>query len=195
MNPDPIIGLLERDFDTTTALLASVQADGWAKASPCAGWTVRQVGNHLVGGLALVARIASGGSATPEEADPQRAADIDHLGAEPAKAFAAVAERCLAAFAAPGALERAFPFQPDPVPGVVLVNVCLLESLVHGWDIAYGTGTSVKPEDTVVDAVAAFSYQTIGAERRTNGQFGPALPTGPADPPFTALLAHLGRRA
>ncbi|GAA0403459.1 TIGR03086 family protein [Acrocarpospora corrugata] len=194
-HPAPISGLLERGFETTTSLLASVPADGWDRPSPCADWTVRQVGNHLAGGLTLLARVANGEPVAPEEHDPRLTSGTDHLGSDPAASFAAVAERCLAAFGAPGALERIVSFAAGPVPAAVLADVCLLESLVHGWDIASGAQVSFKPEDAVLDAVTAFSQRAIGAENRANGQFGPALTAAPADPPLTSLLAHLGRQA
>lgn len=64
-------GLLDRGFAATGALVASITAEGWAKESPCAGWTVRQVGNHLVGGLSLLERFAREEPVGPREPDAQ----------------------------------------------------------------------------------------------------------------------------
>ncbi|WP_327587241.1 hypothetical protein OHA25_09720 [Nonomuraea sp. NBC_00507] len=53
-----------------------------------------------------LAGVAERDQVDPAEFDSQRQADTDHLGADPAAAFAAVADRSMAAFTAPGALER-----------------------------------------------------------------------------------------
>jgi hypothetical protein len=51
------------------------------------------------------------------------------------------------------------------------------------------------PDDAVVDAVLELASQNGGDEQRSDGMFGPALPTAPDAPPFTALLGLLGRSA
>ncbi|WUI01214.1 TIGR03086 family metal-binding protein [Spirillospora sp. NBC_00431] len=198
MNTDQVPGtadvvrLLERTFGDTAAMLAAVPADGWDAASPCAGWTVRQVAAHLVGSLTVLDRYAR---AEPVVAgDVEDAADLELLGADPAKAFAAAGERCVAAFAAFGALDREVPFAIGPAPGLHVAQVCMLESLVHGWDIAHGSGTPYRADDAVAGAVSAFVHHRRIDERRAAGKFGPELAAGADDSEFNRLLAFLGRR-
>jgi len=127
-----ITGLLERCYHDTATLLAAVTPAGLAASSPCTEWTVRQVGNHLVGSLTLLTRIAEGETVAPADFDAQAMADTDHLGADPAAAFHAAAQRSTAVFKLPETLDRRFPFPPGPTPGIVLAKLSLLESLVHG---------------------------------------------------------------
>ncbi len=189
-----ITDLLERSFHDTAQLIASVGRPDWSAQSPCTGWTVRHVGNHLVASLALLARVAEGEPVEPAEFDGQAMAETDHLGADPTAAFHTAAKRSAAAFNLPDTLDQRFPFPPGPTPGITLANISLLESLVHGWDIATGAGLPYRPDDAVVAAVHAFASKAIGDDQRKAGLFGPPRPAGADAGPFTALLGHLGRR-
>ena len=73
-----------------------------------------------------------------------------------------VAKRSAAAFSLPDTLDQRFPFLPGPTPGITLANISLLESLVHGWDIATGAGLPYRPDGAVVAAVHAFASKAIG---------------------------------
>ncbi len=184
-----LVDLLRRGYAATADLIGQIPADKWVAASPCAGWTVRQVANHLSGGLQLITRIAEGQTIEPEEFDAQRHADTDGLGTDPAAGFRAVTERSLAVFGKPDTMEQEFPFTTGPAPGAVLATVSLLESLVHGWDIAHGAGVGYPADDDVVKAVWAFAADHVGDEcsptwdgnRRASGVGGQAPPT-PAPP-------------
>jgi uncharacterized protein (TIGR03086 family) len=191
--PVTVPELLERGFRSTVDLFAAVDEAGWAAPSPCQGWTVRNVGNHLVASVTLLARVAEGEAVPPAEFDGQAMAETDRLGADPVVALRAAAERSVAVFKLPDTLTRRFPFPPGPTPGIVIANLTLLESLVHGWDIASGAGVPYRPDAAVVSTVKEFSEQAIGDEQRRSGLFGPAYRTVPDAEPFTALLGHLGR--
>jgi uncharacterized protein (TIGR03086 family) len=188
-----ITDLLERSYRDTAGLYAAIGRSGWSAQSPCAGWTVRNVGNHLVASLTLLARVVEGDTVRPAEFDADAMASTD-LGPDPAAAFEAAAKRSVAAFAAPEALGQSFAFPPGPTPGVVLAQLSLLESLVHGWDLARGAGVRYQPDDAVVAAVHEFAGQAIGDAERAAGLFGPPLPTAADADRFTALLGHLGRQ-
>lgn len=189
-----LVDLVERGYDTAVRLLARVES--FDEPSPCTGWSVRQVGNHLVGGLRLLTRIAEGETVPEHEFDTQATADTDNLGDDPPAALTAVADRSLAALRAPGALKRTFPFMGGAeLPGVALANICLMESVVHSWDIARGAGLPFEAGDDLVVAVREFAAVTINDASRAAGRFGPAVAVPPEAPAFVALLGHLGRRA
>jgi hypothetical protein len=69
----------------------------------------------------------------------------------------------------------------------------MLETLVHGWDIASGAGVSYKPDDAVVTAVGEYATTAI-SEAPRGGRFGPVIRVAAEADAFTALLGHLGRR-
>jgi uncharacterized protein (TIGR03086 family) len=194
--PDPadVVGLLERSYHDTAAVLSAITPAGFAAPSPCTGWTVRQVGNHLVASILLLARVAEGDTVTPADFDAQAMADTDHLGGDPAAAFHTAAQRSTAVFKLPDTLARSHRFPPGPTPGIVLANISLLESLVHGWDLAHGAGVQQPADPDVVAAVHHFAAQAIGEPQRQTGLFAAPCPVDADAEPFTRLLAHLGRR-
>lgn len=189
-----ITALLERGHAQVVEVLGQVGAQGWAAAGTCEKWTVRQTANHLTGALLLLARIAEGEQVDPAELDAQRQADTDRLGTDPASAFRAIADRSVAAFAAPGALERRHAFMGTTVPGAMLASISLHESLVHGWDVATAAHLPY-PADDVVQAVWRYAENGVTDAQRRAGQFAEAIPVPPTAPLLVRLLAHVGRRA
>ncbi|MFB4284423.1 TIGR03086 family metal-binding protein [Nonomuraea sp. MTCD27] len=161
----------------------------------CEKWTVRQTANHLAGALLLLARFAEGEQVEPQELDAQRQADTDHLGTDPAASFRAIADRSVAAFAAPGTLERRYAFMGTTVPGAVLASISLYESLIHGWDIATGAHLPYAADDDVVRAAWQYAETGVGDAHRRAGQFAEAIPVLPTASLFVRLLAHVGRHA
>lgn len=174
------LDLLARCHRDTGAVLAAVPATRWSAPSPCPEWTVREVANHLVASLDYFTRTVSG----------QRPGDLeaDYLGADPAAAYRAAAQRCRAALHEPGVLAAEHPFPTGPTPGWVIANISLSESLVHGWDLATGAELPYSPDPAVVAAVDAFSE---GGERP--GMFAAPAPVAADASPFVALLGKLGR--
>lgn len=193
-SPD-IRALLDRCLGYTADTLTAVSGTGWDAPSPCTDWTVRQVANHVVGWTVLTAKIIDGEPFDPAELDGHRLAATDQVGSNPAEALREAARKCVAAFTRPGSLQRRVAYPAPDTPGLVLANVCLMESLVHGWDIARGAGLDYRPDGDVVDAVRLFAAAAIGDEQRQGGLVGPAVPVSADADALTALLGHLGRRA
>ncbi|TCO58295.1 TIGR03086 family metal-binding protein [Actinocrispum wychmicini] len=183
-----IFSLLAQTYQDTAEMLGGIDDAGWVAQSGCARWTVRQAGNHLVGALTLLARIAGGEPVDVSDVDAQRTAGTDWP--DLVEAFGRAAERCLTLFSGPEVLQQRFDIPAPDVSGERLAAISLLESLVHGWDIAVGAGVAYQPDDAVVEyARAAFD------EVRRGDQFAAAIVVGAGADPFTALLGHLGRRA
>ncbi|RZS32215.1 uncharacterized protein (TIGR03086 family) [Herbihabitans rhizosphaerae] len=180
------VDLLERAYAGTAKVLAIAPLGALAAPSPCDGWTVADVANHLVSALDVFARVAEG-----QEVDFD-AEERDHLGDDPAGAFDTAAARCLAAFGRPGVLTTEFAFPFGPTPGLVIATISMQEALVHGWDIATGAEIGYEPDADVIAAVAEFNADS-GAGM--DGMFDPAVPVSAGASPFTALLAKLGRPA
>jgi uncharacterized protein (TIGR03086 family) len=155
---------------------------------------VRQTGNHLVGALLLLARVARREPIDSAELDAQRTADTDHLGPDPVGAFQRAAAGSVETFRNPAVLEQRFDIPAPGTTGLQLATISTLETLVHGWDIASGAGMPYKPDDAVVMAVREYAMTAI-SETPRGGPFGPVIQVAADADPFTALLGHLGRRA
>ena len=123
---------LARAQDAFDARLRPVGADQWALATPCTGWTVRELVNHVVVGGMTSVRLLHG--ATVEDLGSLWGSD--QLGADPlATRRRSVADE-RAAFAEPGALERIVHHPAGDVPGSTLLGFRTADNLLHAWDLA-----------------------------------------------------------
>ena len=97
---------------------------------------VRTLVNHVVSGNWWAGELAAG--ATIESVGDRLDGDV--LGADATAAYDASAEVAAAAFKAPGAMDRPVAVSYGPVPGEVYAGHRFIDVLVHGWDLAVGTG-------------------------------------------------------
>lgn len=177
-----------RVLDATGAIVARITDDDWNKGTPCEGWDVRTLTNHVVAGNFWAAELAGG--KTIEEVGA--ALDGDLLGDNAAAAYDNSAAVAAAAFAAPGALDAPCAVSYGPVPGSVYIGHRVIDVLIHGWDLAKGTG-----QDTTLDPdLVRACIEIVEPQREmleASGAFAP--PTEAADDadPQTRLLGWLGR--
>jgi uncharacterized protein (TIGR03086 family) len=182
------VGLLVLANDEFARTLRLVGADDWPRPTPCSEWDVRALVNHVVGGCVRHRMLLQG--AQTHEVEATRA--VDHLGANPAAAFAAAADAVVACFCQDGALERIVPHAAGDRPGRELLSMRVLDSAVHSRDLARATGRDETLDDEVVAFLLAYTAGLdLGPEQRA---FAPAV----ADPPRNAspqdqLLHRLGR--
>lgn len=179
------LGQLDRALAATDALVAGVD-DAWSFPTGCAGWSVRDLLDHVVGGNLTVAALLTGQIPPPH--------GTDHLAEDPLCAYRASGEALRAAFGEPGALERVIAVPAGTVPGSVALHLRLTELLVHGWDLARATGQSVTglPADLAEQALA---FSRAQLDRMPPGRrpfASPQLVTDGA-PAVDRLAALLGR--
>jgi uncharacterized protein (TIGR03086 family) len=179
---------LAQVLDATERLVAAVRDEQWSGPTPCAEWNVRALLGHLVGGNVMFARLIRGDAASPEEARP-----TDPLGGDPLSAYRASAEELLAACRLPGALERVITVPFGTVPGAVAVHLRLVETLVHGWDLARATGQAVEYPDDLVQREMEFTLGALGNIPPERSPFAPPQPVSDDAPVIDRLVARLGR--
>ncbi len=175
----------DRALGPAKRLVDGVRPEQWSNATPCAEWNVRALLNHLVGGfLRTTAQIR-------DQPLPDRSQD--HLGDDPRAAFAAAAQATHDAFLQPGVMESVYPSPIGEVPGMVLVQIRILELLVHGWDLARATAqTPEMPEDLAEQALFLTRLQLEG-QPRDGGPFAAERAAPAGAPPLDRLAAYLGR--
>jgi uncharacterized protein (TIGR03086 family) len=179
----------------TEPLVAAIAPDEWELPSPCAGWSVRDVVNHLVGGNLLFVRVL-GGEPLPPREELVAASRTDRLGDDAAGAYRASAAALVEAFRADGALERPVTVPAGTFPGIAALQLRIVEALVHGWDVARATGRPLEFPDALVEEVLGFTRATLPRlPPRPEGQgpFGPAQPVPDDAPALDRLAALLGR--
>ena len=184
---------LRMSLDATGHLVAGVRAEQWSQPTPCTGWTVRQLVNHLVAGNRLFAGILSGQPMPPPE---QREQSADQLGDDPGTAYRASASDLVAAFGRPGVLQQKFTVPVGQVPGIAALHLRVVEAIVHGWDLAHATSQPVRYPDQLIEQEIAFTRSQLAdlpAAPAGRGPFGPSQPVAEDAPPLDRLAGLLGR--
>lgn len=176
---------LAQVLDATERLVAAVRDEQWSAPTPCTDWNVRDLLGHLVGGHVMFARLLRGDAGDARPADP--------LGDDPLAAYRAAAGELLAACRLPGAMERTVTVPFGSVPGAVAVHLRIVESLVHGWDLARATGQAVDYPDGLVERELEFTLGALGDIPPERSPFAPPQPVSEDAPAIERLVACLGR--
>jgi uncharacterized protein (TIGR03086 family) len=183
-----IAELHARALDVTGRIVNGIPADRWHTTTPCEGWDVHALLNHVVSGNLWAAELAAG--ATVESVGDRLDGDV--LGAGPAGSYAASARAAAAAFRRPGALDAPCAVSYGPVPGSVYAGHRFIDVFIHGWDLASAIG-----QDIALDAHLMEACRQIIAPQlelfRAAGAFAAPLPIPPDATAQTRFLAMLGR--
>ncbi|WP_432003749.1 TIGR03086 family metal-binding protein [Streptomyces sioyaensis] len=183
-DPDRVLYAFEQVTRDVMALVAAVRPEDLALPTPCAGWSVRELLDHMVWENLMAASIAQGA--------PRGDLTADHLGDDHRAAFEDSARAARAAFTDSGMLHRTF--GPYEAPGAMLVQQVVVELLAHGWDLARAVGTPTGLAPQVAEETLAAARRIYGAAPRTEGgSFAPERPAPPAASATDRLAAFLGR--
>lgn len=180
--------LHRRAVDHWQRALDAVGPDDWARDTPCAGWDVRALVNHVVGEELWTVPLVEG--ATIQEVGDRF--DGDLLGSEQGGRATA------AALSAVGAVDDRLPrggkvhlsYGDEDVEEYVLQLSA--DHLVHGWDLAVAVGADTRMDPELVMAVASW-FKDKEEMYRSVGVIGPR-PDASGDAQ-TDLLASFGRDA
>ncbi|WP_330252394.1 TIGR03086 family metal-binding protein [Nocardia sp. NBC_00565] len=181
-----MINRIDRAIEMSAAVVAGIPADRMTAPTPCVDWDVREVLNHLVGGMNIFAAQLRG-------VEPGREHHDDWLGAAPHAAYAAAAVVDMAAWHRSDALERTVRLGFGEVPGPMAAVIHLTEVLVHGIDLAVATGQESLLDQQLCAEMLAI-MRNMGMDNfRGPGMFGPELPAVADAPAHRQLSAYLGR--
>ncbi len=166
-------------------LVTELSPPALSAATPCPGWDVRALLNHVLGAARMFTLVNAGHAAGPDAGDL--------LGDNPVGAVTTIAADNVASWRNPGGLDgqRTYPFGTFPAAAALLVN--LTEVVVHAWDLARATGQGWTIDATVASVLDGFWAAVPLDEARARGAFGPAVTTSSDAPAAARLLAYLGR--
>jgi len=179
-----------RALDTTRPYVAAVGGGQWGSPSPCDGWDVRALVNHVISGNFWVKPLVEGQSS----ADVGDRLDGDLLGDDPLAAYDASAAEAAAAFRGPGAMDAPVAVSYGPVPGSVYCGHRFIDVLIHGWDLARATGQDATLPSDLVEAC----FEVVAPQQALlegSGEFGTVQSVPAGADRQTQLLAILGRQA
>jgi uncharacterized protein (TIGR03086 family) len=161
-------------------VLRAVTADGLSNATPCRDFTVAQVVEHLAGSIAGI-----GGAAG--------VALTAHLTDNPEVDIADLAQPALEAWAARGT-DGTIDIGVATLPAANVLGILAVELLVHGWDVAMGTGQKLAVNDDLAAYVLELSKRVVDDDLRDKVGFDPAVETAPGAEALDQLIAFTGRR-
>ncbi len=178
---------LDRSIDTARGVLTQTTPDQYGLATPCAEWDVRQLVNHTIGALVMFSDALTKG-----EADIGKLMG-DLVGADALSSYDAAAAAAVAAFQAPGTLDGTVRLPFAELPAAFGIQVLADDVLVHGWDLARATGTTVDWDQGLAADTLAFVQTSFPPEMR-GGEFGKEVPVADEADAMTRLVGELGRQ-
>lgn len=182
----PVLGPLEQ-FDVLIPAFervgSAIDVEALDAATPCDGWVVRDLLEHMNGGARAFAAAFEG-----------RAVRDRDLGDDPVAVVREALGEFDASIRAPGALERMVESPFGPMPGEVFARLAALDLLMHTWDVGRATGQDVDVPETVVESVETFAREAITDELRRPGVFGDEVAASSTTSPLDALAAFTGRQ-
>jgi uncharacterized protein (TIGR03086 family) len=152
--------------------------------TPCTGWDVRALLNHLILWTSYsLERRAHGESVSEELMATDFAASPDF-----AVAYRAQLDRALAAWADPAAWDRKLDVMGSATPAADVAALNIAEMILHGWDLAVATGQ----EYTVPDEASAAALAAVEANADLFRQYEGFAPEVPVPGSASALDRALG---
>jgi uncharacterized protein (TIGR03086 family) len=182
---DDVLPCLTRTIDAIEPVIATAAARNH-RPTPCKDLDLATLIGHLIGGVAGFADVGEG---KPLRFDADRSVTAETAWRE----FRHAADRLLAAFGAPGMLERSFAMPWGDTTGQQLVGFELIELVVHGWDISRSLGQATPFDDDLVEAALAGARLWVDDTVRTPQMFGPEVSVAADAPVIDRLVGFLGR--
>ena len=176
---------------TARSVLAGVRPDQFDGSTPCPDFDVRTLAGHIVGVVARVAHVGTGGNFDDAPASAEGVVDADLL--------AAFDDRNAAyqqVWADDAVLARLLTLPWAQMPGWVALSIYVSEVSVHTWDLAVATAQDVHWDDDVLRLALDAMQQGLPAEGRDDPfiPFDPVVEV-PADATvIDRLVAWNGRR-
>jgi uncharacterized protein (TIGR03086 family) len=171
-------------------VVGQISAGDWGKGTPCRGWTVRDLVNHLVYEQLWVPGLLGGASV----GDIGDRFEGDQLGDDPVGRWRSASAAARAAWLRPGVLEQKVQLSRGATAATGYCWEMTLDLGVHGWDLA----TAIGVESPLDEELAAAIYERFEGEVEQwqgMGIFDPPVPVSADADGATRLLALLGRRA
>jgi uncharacterized protein (TIGR03086 family) len=149
-------------------LVAGIREPQWNDPTPCPGWTVRTLVNHVAVEDLWAAELFAGRTI----AEVGDRLDGDQLGAVPLDRWHEAMRGALAAAGAPGAMADTVHLSFGDVPGSEYAMQLFADHLVHGWDLAVALGAPAALDPTTRAAALAWFAEREDAYRAA-GMIGP----------------------
>lgn len=158
--------------------------------TPCAGYDVRKLINHLLfWGPSLEAAARKEPVTPPAEKEE----DVDLVEGDGVERLLAQVERTAIAWSDPAAWEGVTRMGgPTQIPAGIVGGMVAVEVLVHGWDLARATGRRPHWPEDLLARTYELAAQTADQGRQM-GVYGPEVPVPENASTLDRLLGLTGR--
>jgi uncharacterized protein (TIGR03086 family) len=183
--------MLQRVVDTTTDMISHTTPAQLGSPTLCTEWTVKDLINHMVTGATMFAISAEQGSVPDDMLGKLMGGD--NVGNDPQGAWDTAAKRAMAAFEAPGVMEKMVKLPFGEMPAGVALNIAIFDVATHSVDLARATGQTVGDTE-LLEGALVIAQQMLGPALRAPGIFGDEQPCPDGAPVDDRLLAFAGRK-
>ncbi len=174
----PIVGA-EAALAVLQPMLRRLTAADRPKPTPCTDFTCHDVAQHLMASLAQLGAMAGGAVTTPETGSLEDKVSV--MAGEAIDAWRMVD------------LDGTVPGPGGtPMPAAFLAGVLPLELILHGWDLAQGSGQQLHISDELVGYLRTLAEQIVPGGRGSS--FAEEVIPGEGASPIDRLAAFAGRR-
>jgi uncharacterized protein (TIGR03086 family) len=146
--------------------------------TPCDGWDMRTLLNHMLETQQYFLASGRGEDASPPSPTPPTIISDD-----PAGDFDRVRGDLLNTYGAPGVIEKTGP----------ALGIAFSDMLLHGWDVARATGQDATMPPGLPEAAYQMIHGRFTDEQR-KGVFKPEVPVAADASPQAKLLGYTGRQ-
>jgi uncharacterized protein (TIGR03086 family) len=174
-------------------LVRNVPDDALAAPTPCPDYTVGDLVDHIEGlSIAFAAAARKDGGDVGSQAP---SADASRLGHDWRTRIPRALDELARAWRDPSAWEGMTRAGGVDLPGEVAGVVALDELVVHGWDLARGSGQAYDVDEPSLAAVHEFvaQFSTPETADQRTGMFGPVVPVADDAPLLDRVIGMTGR--
>jgi uncharacterized protein (TIGR03086 family) len=178
---------LESLLTTVRSVIVGVSDDDIGASTPCTDWDVRTVVNHMLGTVEAMRRV---GAAEDLDPDDPWGTQGNQFHGEWRRDLSDLLAAYVEAWSRPDAWEGEA--MGGAMPKRTIGDMGYAEVMLHGWDLAKGSGQDVEYDAPAVEQALEVMAR-IGETGRQHTAFGPEVPVPDDAPPFDKVLAQAGR--
>jgi uncharacterized protein (TIGR03086 family) len=183
-----VVGMCQQTTDKAAEIMGTLQPADLERSTPCEGWNVRALINHMIGvNMGFTAGVTGEGSRPGPE--------VDLVGNDPAGAYGRAASAMMAAWRQPGAMEKTVKLAAGEMPGGAAAGIYFVDQIQHLWDLSKATGRPYPLDPGLAATALEMSRPRIGPDRRGPGKpFGQEVACADNAPAQDRLAGFLGRQ-
>ncbi|MEU4427523.1 TIGR03086 family metal-binding protein [Actinoplanes sp. NPDC024001] len=173
------------------ALLLGVDDGDLTAPTPCPGWSVAALLDHLMGLAFAFTQTARKRTGTPGTDGPPPEPSAEHLSPHWRSRLPVLLEELSTAWKDPAAWTGTAQAGGVTLPATAMGTVAVNELVMHGWDLARATGQDYAADPRTLEILVEFLSQ--GPAEGTPGLFGPVVATDPDEDLLAQAVGLAGR--